>query len=246
MGQGRDALHASDDFVTVSRVARPFPFRHPVSDVSQPIGTDTQTCRCRTGILLTRQSQPHRINVIKFLFGIAHFFHQVTAALIRGQIIIETVPRRLADACLLRSTAPMAHVVTRPQSGKRSEMIHVALRRVAAHSHGHPPKVGTAGAQETVPQPHIGGQFRVVPCVPAHVIPPCMTHGIVGVHKITVVPETVPAMLIDSLHVIVQIVFQTVLHPCLLRVAPVGQAPHPEGMLGMEVFRCAQQGGIFG
>ena len=140
----------------------------------------------------------------------------------------------------------MAHVVPRTQSGIRAEVVHVAFRRMAAHRHGHPPDVGPPGAQEAVPEPHVAGQFRVVPGIPAHVVPPRVPHGIVRVHEVAVVPEPVPPVLVHSLDVIVQVILQAVFHPRPLRVRPVGQAPHAERLLGMEIFRRAQQGRVLG
>ena len=52
-----------------------------------------------------------------------------------------------------------------------------------------------------MPQPDVGGQFRVVPREAAHVVAPLVAVAVVGVHDVAVVPEPVPPALLALQHV---------------------------------------------
>src|SRR5690606_8674698 len=91
------------------------------------------------------------------------------------------------------------------EGSETAQMMHVYLPGVPAHGFGHAEDIVPARAEEVIPKPKVGRQFGVVPGETADVVPPHMPVVIVGVHDVAVVPESVPAMLLDLLFVMVNV-----------------------------------------
>ena len=73
-----------------------------------------------------------------------------------------------------------------PSTGEAAQVIAIHFAGVPRHGLGHAEDVGAAGAQEAVPQPHVGAQFGVVPGEAADVVAPHVARAIVLVHHVAV------------------------------------------------------------
>ena len=221
-------------------LAGPLPARHPVAGVSEPVRADAQACRCGARGLAARGREAHRVDLVEQLLGIFGLVHQVSGALVGGEVVEETVPCRLSDTRLLGAAAPVGDVVAAAQSGVRPDVVDVHLRGVAAHCDGHVPDVFTAAAQEHVPEPHVGGELGVVPGEASDVVVPHAADIVHGVHEVAEVPEAVPLELFHILLVYADDLVKPVLHGCPLVVAPVRERPDAEGAAVVQVLRCRQ------
>src|SRR5262249_27141147 len=155
----------------VVRIPRALPLGHPVAEESEPIWTaaDARRIGIRRG---ERRCQAHWVEVNGLVIRVRDFVHQVANALVRGQVIQETPIGGLANASFLSAAAAMAYVVARPEARKTPEMIDIHFAGVPRHGFGHAEDIGSAGAQEAVPEPHIRPELTVVPGVAAHVVAP--------------------------------------------------------------------------
>ena len=237
IGQFGNGAHPRHDLVAVLQIARPFPLRHPVARIRQPVGAHTQAGRCTARKVFTRFGQPHRVEMIEQCIGIHLFGHQVARALIGGQVIIEPAESRLTDAGLLGSTAPVAHIMAASQRGKGTYMIRIHLAIVARHRLCHPPDVCPARAQEVVPKPHGRSQFGIVPGISSHIIAPGMAVEVVGMHHVAIVPEAIPLLLFDGILVKINILGEAALHG----IVAMRQRPDAESPFLVEILRGRQQ-----
>ena len=236
VGQGDDTLHAGNDFIAVSHIASAFPFRHPVSGVCQPVGTNAQAGRGGARIFATWLCQTHWVESIELLFGVFHLGHEISTAFVRSEIIVEAIPGSLTDACFLGATSPMADVVTTTQSGILPYVVDIYLGCMAGHSLCHTPNVCTSCAQKIIPKPHIGGQFCIVPSKASDIVSPGVANRVIRMHDVAVVPETIPFVLFDGLFVEVDIGIQTIFHPAAEWSTAIRKAPDAKGLLRVQVF----------
>ena len=124
-------------------------------------------------------------------------------------------------------------------------MIYIHFHRVTSHSLSHAPYVWTSRAQERIPQPRYTAKLSIIPGETAHVVFPFMPYGVVAMHEIAVIPETVPMALVNGPLIEIEIFRELSLNSGATLVGAVGQAPHAEGTTRMEIFRCADQRRIF-
>ena len=151
--QGCNGTHASLNLVTIVRIPRTFPFRHPVTGIGHPVRSDTQAGRSRARVLTLGLSQSHGVQMVQQCVGIGLGVHQVAYPFVGSEIIIIAQETRLRNAGLLGTTAPVADIMTAAQWSKRTDMIGVHFAVVTRHGFGHAPDVGSATTQEHHPQP---------------------------------------------------------------------------------------------
>ncbi len=235
--KGSDALHAGDDHIIVVLLTRPFPAGHPVAGVSEPVGSDAQAGRSGARGLAARGCKAHRVNLVEKLLGVLGLVHQVSGAFVRGEVVEEAVPRRLADARFLGAASPVGDVVAAAQAGIRPDVVNVHLGGVTAHRHGHIPDVLAAAAQEHIPEPHIRGELGVVPGEASDVVVPYSADIVHRVHKVAEVPETVPLELLDVLLICADDLVEPVLYGSPLIIAPVRKGPGAECAAVVQVLR---------
>ena len=124
----------------------------------------------------------------------------------------------------------MADVVARAKTGIIAPVIDIHLRGVTGHRLSHGPKSGVGGAEEVVPEHHVGGEFGIVPGIATHIVFPGMSLGIVVVHHVAIVPEAIPPVLVDGLLVVVGHLADFALHLTAEGGAAVGHAPDAESL----------------
>ena len=131
----------------------------------------------------------------------------------------------------------MAYVMATAQSGIRTDVVNVDFTRMPGHGFSHTPNIKTPGTQEIIPQPHIRSQFRIVPGKSSDIITPGMTNGVISMHHITVIPETVPFVLFDCFLIEVNVSIQAVFYTSTEWSAAVRKAPCSESLAGMKIIR---------
>jgi hypothetical protein len=109
------------------------------------------------------------------------------------------------------------------------------------HRLGHAEDVGAARVQETVPEPHVGPEFGVVPRHAAQVVPPDVADVVVRVHHVAEIPEAVPVPLVDLLEVVVDRGVEVLLDRALDRRRAILEAPDPERLRGLQIRRRADE-----
>src|SRR5258708_29215912 len=87
----------------------------------------------------------------------------------------------------------------RTEARERTYMMNIDLSGVSRHCLGHSENIGSARAQEKIPKPEIGHQFRVGPGETTHVVTPGVPYAIVRVHEVAVIPKTEPLTLFGFL-----------------------------------------------
>ena len=107
-------------------------------------------------------------------------------------------------------------------------MIYVHFGSVAAHGNGQIPDVLPSAPEEHIPQPHIGGQLGVVPRESSDIVAPYAPDIVHRVHKVAVVPEAVPASLVDLGLVNVDDFVEPVLNLGPFGIAAAGEGPYSE------------------
>ena len=189
-----------------------------------------------------RRCQAHGIEVEVGEIGIGLLMHHVADALVGGEVIIESPQRRLADAGFLCTAAPVPDVMPRAQMRETSEVIGVHLAGVAGHRLRHAEDIGATGAEEAVPQPHVGHQLGIVPGHAADIVAPDVAGGFVGMHDVAEVPEAVPVALLHLLLIEREGGVELVLHaaswPAIERS---GRPQMPKRLRGMQMLRRADQ-----
>ncbi|MCY1232727.1 hypothetical protein D9M72_452360 [compost metagenome] len=131
----------------------------------------------------------------------------------------------------------MLDVVPGSQPAPLAQVVDVHFAGVAGHGLGETEHVRPPGPQVQVPEPQVGGELRVVPGVPAHVVAPDVPVGVVGMHHVAVVPEPVPAALLHLAGVEVEQEVQLVLQSGPLRRAAVHGRPVTEHAGRVQVLR---------
>ena len=120
-------------------------------------------------------------------------------------------------------------------------MISIDLGIVTGHGFGHSPDILTSRTQERVPKPHGGSQLRIVPSVATYIVLPRVAHGVVGMHQVAIVPETIPFLLLNGITVEVEILRQAFFH---VGFAILWQTPNAEGQFLVQILRGWQEVGI--
>src|SRR5699024_1090429 len=127
---------------------------------------------------------------------------QVPDPLVGGEEVVHPPVVGVRDAYLLGAVRPVQQPVPGAQALEVAQVVGVHLPGAPGHRLREPERVGGAGAQVVVPEPQVGGQLRVVPRVPAHVVAPHVPVAVVGVHHVAVVPESVPGPLVHLVQVV--------------------------------------------
>ena len=239
-GQLADTLHSGDNLVAVGSITCALPFGHPVTGVCQPVGAYTQTCGRGAGIFVARLGKTHRVEGIELLVVIPYSGHQVAATVVGCKVVHEAVEGSLADTRLLGAASPVAHVVTATKAGIVAEVVYVDLAHVTTHSLGHAPDILAACAEEAVPQPQVRAKFGVIPRIAADVVFPFVAHGVVGVHEVAIMPEAIPAVLLYSVLIEIDVLLETVFDLGTIFGRTVRQTPDTKGAAVVEVFRRRQ------
>ena len=159
--------------------------------------------------------------------------HNIPSALIGSEVIIIPAVSSLADACFFCTATPMAHIVAGSQPGKTSLVVAVNFACMPCHGLCHAKDVCTSGTQEAVPQPHICAKFGIVPGHAAKVVSPFVAGFIVRMHYISKVPETIPVVLFNGLHIIGYGTIQIVLDLTFKRSRKIRQAPNTKSFGSM-------------
>ena len=136
--------------------------------------------------------------------------------------------------------------MTRSQPCKGAEVIDVHLGGVSRHGFCHPPDFRSCRAQEGIPQPGDAAQLRIVPGKAAHIVHPFVTDGVVAVHEVAIVPESIPVSLVHGFQVVVEVIFQQVLDLCAAVVRAVRKAPDAEGTARVQVLWRADERSVLG
>ena len=64
-----------------------------------------------------------------------------------------------------------------------------------------------------------------------------MTNGVISVHHITIIPETVPLVLFDCFLIEVNVSIQAVFYTSTEWSSTVRETPYPESLAGMKIIR---------
>ena len=120
-------------------------------------------------------------------------------------------------------------------------MVRIHFAGVAGHGFRHAENIGAAGAQKTVPEPHIGSEFGVVPGVASDVVTPGVPCRIVSVHHVAVVQKAVPTALLDLFAVKLQRLVELVFHRALQGRGAVRQTPYAKCGNLVQMFGAAHQ-----
>ncbi|PAV70190.1 hypothetical protein WR25_07701 [Diploscapter pachys] len=219
LGQSRDGAHTRDDPVAPARIARPFPFGHPGGDQRPPDRAERhEHLPRRQRFFGDDRPRPHRGAIVgQMRADLAHDVdggehpvavdqrvHQVAAAFVGGEVIEDPAIGGVGNTRLLRTVAPMLHAVTRAEALEAAGVIDVDLTRMARHRLCHAEHVGAAGAQIGVPEPQVARQLAIVPGETADVVAPDVPVIVIAVHDVAIIPEAVPATLLDLADVEIQ------------------------------------------
>ena len=141
---------------------------------------------------------------------------------------------------LFTSVAPMYNVMTAAKTLVFAHVVSVNIRAVAAHCLGKREYVLPAGSYKRVPQPQCRNKLGALPCVAAEIVTPAVTLCVIGVHNVAVIPQAVPAALLNFIFVEVERLIHFVLKPLFKRRRAVWQAPVTEYFYIVIIFRCTE------
>ena len=109
------------------------------------------------------------------------------------------------------------------ERSKWPNMVNIHFACMACHRFGDFERISTATPEEVVPKPDVGRKFRIVPCKATHIVFPDVAVGIVSMHKVPVVPETVPMSGFNLIFVILKIEVQLLFNSRFFGIAGIGQ-----------------------
>jgi hypothetical protein len=132
------------------------------------------------------------------------FGYQVTSTLISGQVKVNPAVKHIGYTKLLRAVAEVLNAMSSTEAFELSRMIDINFAGVSSHSLCHFEHIGSSGLEEVKPQPQICRKLGVVPRIPADIISPSMSIRVIGMLYISMIPESVPTLLLNLSMVIVE------------------------------------------
>ena len=120
-------------------------------------------------------------------------------------------------------------------------MVSIHFGCMTGHCFCHTPDIFTTCTQKVIPQPHIRSKFRIIPGKSADVITPRMTDGVISMHYISIIPESIPLVLLYGLTIKIDICIQAIFYPGTERSTPIRKTPYTKSLLRMKIIRRRQQ-----